>query len=273
MQNHPTTSKKEPKASSNNHLDANRRVLDILKSTRLTRYDNEFFVRANTQKNVSIDAAFLIAYNWKEITKMFLLTSISGLGFMAEKMCSQEDPEERTVHVLQTAFAILSDDLNNTYPTFKKVAPEGAKGAHYKWWEETILLPLKKLAKTKPMLAKGVQQLLTEMKNLSGKYMGTAVQLRIVETTALDIALAFLAVFSKVQYQGQKIFSDEDKLWITAHIEAETIHDQQVSNPLYGMTAIADSPEEQLEMFTLLKDYANAWNVALNEFSKFLEIP
>ncbi len=102
--------------------------------------------------------------------------------------------------------------------------------------------------------------------------MGVAVQLRVVETIAIDIALAFQSIFSKVKKDGQYVFDDKDRLWISTHIQAETIHNQQVSNEIYGMARVATTAEEQAEMLMLTRRYAKAWYQALNDFDTFLSL-
>lgn len=251
----------------------NKKIMNILRDEKLDKYNNDFFIQADLQEKISLDAAFNVAYNWAEITKNFLFTSIKGLGVMAEKMRHEGTPDDQALYVLQTAFGVISDDLNNVYPTFSKVAPKGPKGIHYRWWEESILVPLKKIVKKIPPLSAGAKLLIAEMNKLSANPFGVAVQLRVVETLALDITVAFLSVFSKVEHQGKKIFDDTSKLWITAHIEAETIHNQQVSNEIYGMAKIAFTRSEQDQMLSLVQNYASAWRFALKDFAKFLEIP
>lgn len=252
--------------------DLNGRLDTIIIDAGLSRNNNTFFLQADIQTDVSINAAFLIAHNWRHITKNFLFSSIKGLGFMAEHFCQQHQPNEQALVVLQTAFSVIADDLNNAFATFRKVAPKGPKGMHYRWWEETILNPLSSFSNKQPSLSKGTLLLTDKMHQLSFDPLGVAVQLRIVEAIALDICIAFLAIFSRVEKDGIPIFEDENsKVWITTHIQAETFHKQQVTNEISGMTRIARTQADQEKMLLLAEEYSKAWSQALNDFSDYLK--
>ena len=95
----------------------------------------------------------------------------------------------------------------------------------------------------------------------------------IVEAIALDITVAFKRIFSKVQVQGERLFSKPAQFaWMDSHIEAEVEHHKAVSHDDTGTTAIADTAAQQARMFNLTQTYAHHWNVALNEFADNLPI-
>ena len=250
-------------------------ITSLIRDARLNKDNNNFFARAAGQKNFDIDAVFNIAYNWREITKTFLFSTIKGLGCLAEKLRQDADPNPQLLSVLQTSFSIISDDIGNTHPIFNAYAPSGPTGIHYKWWEETILNPLNHHTKIKtPSLSPGTIILIQKMEEMTNNYLGVAVQLRVVEVIALDICIAFLAIFSQVIHQGERVFNDKnDMRWITTHIQAESIHHERVCNKISGMTKIAITPTEQQIILKLIQEYANAWAIALTDFAKFLETP
>jgi len=252
----------------------NKKISDIITECKLDKNQNDFFISANSCKHVDVDTAYKIAYNWREITKNFLFTGIKGLGAIIDEIQKQNSSDENTLFVLQTAFTIISDDLNNTHPVFKKVAPQGPNGIHYKWWEESMVLKMEKLTENKtPSLFPGTKTLLEKMDVLVVHPMGTAIQLRIVEAIAYNIASAFLDLFSKVECDGKLVFEKEsDKLWILTHIEAEIVHDQQVCSEISGMAKIASTPDAQKEMLEIAKKYCQAWAMALSDFAQVLKI-
>lgn len=248
-----------------------KKISSIICDHRLNKNNHDFYVKsANFQKN-NFNAAFNIAYNWREITKAFLFTTISGLGRLAEKIGIETHPSQPLLSAIQTSFQIISDDLGNNNVLFQG-APRGPRSIHYKWWEDTILTPLSKyIGNEHASLTEGTLCLIAKMKEINTNYLGVAVQLRIVEAIAEDICLAFLAIFSKVEFQGKKIFaSAKDLTWIHSHIKAETIHHEQVSNEYAGVMKIAESLEEKNTILSLTHEYAKAWSEALNHLADFL---
>jgi hypothetical protein len=249
----------------------NSQIKVIITDEKLDDANNVFFLNSRNCKNISLNSAVHIAYNWREITKTFLFTCIKGLNSLVDSITQKQNINDDSLQVLQTAVAIICDDLNNACSIFKKVAPKGPAGIHYRWWEDTILLPLMKLETEKPKLSYSTQQLLNKMQELSNIPMGVAVQLRVVEAIAIHIAKAFLQVFEKVIHNNELIFkSNDEMLWITTHIAAEALHDQQVCDEVSGMVKIVQTKEDEQQMFTVTQDYCAAWSAALNDFARFL---
>lgn len=234
--------------------------------------NNPFFLRAANVEKVDAFAAFKIAYNWREVTKSFLFNTIKGLGNLAEKVQQEKSPSIRLLSVLQTGFSIISDDLNNTHAILKVGAPIGPDGIHYKWWENSILSPIVQLIGFNELnLSSGTTKLLNEMDKLSTKYLGVSVQLRIVETIARDICRSFFLIYSNVEHQGVKIFKTKQELsWITSHITAEEIHQNQVCDSLTGMLSIVTTHDEMNEILLLIQEYSNAWKAIFEDFASYL---
>lgn len=255
-------------------VDIESAITGIINNSKLNMHNNVFFQKALYLKEVDIISVYKIAYNWREITKTFLFTTISGLGCLAERIGKENQPNPKLISILQTGFSIISDDLSNIHPAFHLDAPKGANGVHYKWWEDTILKPVAKYITNKEIaLSVGTEALLDKMNLFAKSFFGPAVQLRVVEAIALNICNAFFAIFKKVQYKGVGIFQSEtDLAWIGSHMKVEEIHCEQVSNTTFGMTGIATTIEEIDELLTLTEDYADAWAAVLNDFSDFIDV-
>lgn len=231
--------------------------------------NNSFFYLAKEKNKIKLSSAYKIAYNWREITKTFLFTSIRGLGFLAEKIGQEKYPIYQLLSVLQTSFQIISDDLGNNNKLFEST--HGTKSIHYIWWEETILKPLSLYtAKKNILLSNETSILIQKMNKTSSNYLGVCVQLRVVETIALQICLTFFHIFSRVEHHGIKIFQEKNLTWITSHIKAETIHRQKVCNNISGMSKIVLTFQEKEQIIKLIYEYCTAWSNAINSFSNYL---
>jgi hypothetical protein len=249
----------------------NRKINNILKQEKLDREQNAFFNYASQVREISLDNAIQIAFNWRSMTRQFLYTTIRGLHPLVDMVLGVNgEANDDFLKVLKTSFYVISDDLNSMHPIFKPVAPKGVGTIHYKWWEYSILNKLTALSNFTPTLHEGVQQLLNRMHEVSNSRFGTPVQLRIVEAIALDISLAFFSIFSKVKYDNKLIFKDEDLSWITSHIEAETIHNKQVCDETSGMAKIVSSTQDEEAMLDLIQIYAKSWAKALDTLAIFL---
>jgi hypothetical protein len=205
-----------------------------------------------------------------------LFTAIKGLGCLAEKIGKEATPSPKQLLVLQTCFGIISDDLSNTHTSFKKGAPLGPRGIHYKWWEDTILNPLRQEIGNIHIdnLSSGTSFLILQMQQLSTNYLGVAVQLRVVEAIALDICKAFLALFSNTQHQGRCFFNKQrDLIWITSHIEAEKLHHKQVCDEFSGVAGVASTLSEQNKLLDMIRQYADAWKTALDGLDNYIKKP
>lgn len=236
----------------------------------------EFSKTIRNKETISVESALIIAYNWRELTRTYLFTTIMGFGKLAENILEKNAYEEARVRVLQSSFSIIDDDLNNTDNLFSNIAPKGFKGVHYKWWEESILdklsasCPLEVQLKLK-IIGVSTRQLLKGMAELTKDYLGSAVQLRVVEAIARDIVLCFIKLFSKVQLKGQLVFSDKKELsWISSHIKAEIIHHRKVIDKGEGMIYVAQRIEEQEKFGRLIDWYTALWADVIKEFEEWI---
>lgn len=257
----------------------NEAISRIIKQAELTKETNNFFKAAKSIKKVDAYSASLIASNWREITRTFSFTTLVSMGKFSETMSSNRYPDKNLLKVLQTSMMVISDDFNNIFSVFQKIAPKGSAGIHYIWWEETILNPLKEACrydKESPLfdIFPKTQSLLDAMIELSKNPFGFALQLYIVETIALDIVLAFRPLFSAVEVNNKKVFPERsDMEWIYSHITAEVIHRRQVSDIETGMLIIATTLEEQKDLLRLAQWYTKRWAEVFDEFVDLLEHP
>lgn len=96
-------------------------------------------------------------------------------------------------------------------------------------------------------------------------------QLRVVEAIALDIAVGFRRLYSKVDVPGTRLFDGHDDLaWVDSHIKAETMHAAQVSDEDTGMTRLVADRERAEEFLTEVREYAAHWSRALETFAAAL---
>ncbi|MEU5217697.1 DUF6202 family protein [Streptomyces sp. NPDC020807] len=243
----------------------------VVKAAGLTRPDNRFFAAARVAEEVAATDALAIARQWEAMTKAFMFTTIAGLGAAARRFAGQAAPEREVLAAFQTAFRVIGDDLDNLAAEFGAVAPRGAAGIHYLWWNDTITAPLAELTgeRTPAEFPSGVAKLIAAMDDLADHRLGAAVQLRVVETIALDIAVAFRRMYAKVRTSdGGKFFAASDALvWIDAHIKAETSHAASVSDEETGMTALVESDADADELLVLATEYADRWADALDDFA------
>jgi hypothetical protein len=267
----------EPSPIQATSADLDRKIAALINCAGLSSSENRFFKAAKAVKTVDGRAALSIAHYWRETTKTFMFTTIAGIGGMARQAELDPSPPEHFLDVIQTAFRVIGDDLNNALPVFQAVAPAGAAGIHYVWWERSILQPIADCLGLGPSnahvaLPANVRALLDNMHRLSSNPLGTAVQLRVVEAIALDICIAFKRVFSRVATDGGRVFTTADQLaWMNSHIQAEVAHNQQVSDHDTGMTNLADTAAKQKEMLRLTAEYVRNWNAALEDFAAALE--
>ncbi|MFI9435621.1 MULTISPECIES: DUF6202 family protein [Streptosporangium] len=246
------------------------RVAEVVKAAGLVRPGNRFFAMAKAVDQVTAADALAVARQWEVMTKAFMFTTISGLGVAARHFASQKAPDREVLAAFQTAYRVIGDDLDNLAEDFSTVAPPGAAGIHYLWWADSIVKPLTGAVGEEAAgdFPKGVAKLLEAMEAMADHRLGAAVQLRVVEAIALDIAVAFRRVYGKVLVNGQKLFTAPDALtWIDAHIKAETSHAKSVSDEETGMTAMVESGADAEEFVLLATDYAAHWAGALDDFA------
>lgn len=251
------------------------KINTIILSSQLTKETNPFFLLASkyqrNNKEITIPVGFTIANHWEILTKTFMFTTFQSLSRLSEEMTTMDKIPDNLLMAFQTGIGVINDDLNNNHPAFHAVAPSGAKGIHYKWWHHDIVKPLKDLSPTTSCaIAPGTQALLAGMKELANNKLGFAIQLRVVEAIALDIAVSFRSIFENISQNNQSLFSRKELNWIIAHIKAEITHHQQVANDNDGIAFLATSAKDQLEFISTLQWYANLWTVALDDFNTFL---
>lgn len=255
------------------------RVEEQIDKAQLRRTDNPFFAAARNAGAVTPEAGLDIAVWWRAMTKGFMFTTLAGLGVIARSFAADRDPSRTLLGALQTVYRVIGDDLDNAAPEFSSVAPRGPAGIHYVWWDDTITAPLAARV-GEPERARAqelpgpVADLLANMDRLAVSPHGAAVQLRVVETIALDIAVAFRRMYGKVTAGGEKVFTEKEQFaWIDAHIKAETVHAAQVSDDETGMTTLVTDDAEAAEFLRLVEEYAGSFSRALKCFAQRLAEP
>ncbi|WP_393055553.1 DUF6202 family protein [Streptomyces sp. LN549] len=249
------------------------RVDKEIDRARLRRADNSFFGKARSVDSVTPQGALDIAVWWRVMTKSFMFSTLAGLGTMARTFSTREAPTRDLLGAFQTVYQVIGDDLDNAAPEFSAVAPTGPAGIHYIWWDDTIVAPLASrlgpaAQRSAEDLPGPVVDLLTNMERLADSPLGAAVQLRVVETIALDIAVGFRRMYSKVWVDGEKVFGETSQFaWIDAHIKAETVHAAQVSDEETGMTMMVTTEAEAAEFERLVAEYVDSWSGALECFA------
>lgn len=253
-------------------------VARLIEDAELVRPGNRFFALAQATQEVAPAAALEIALAWHEMTRAFMLTTIAGLGTLAAEIASGDDPSRGVLGAIQTAYMVIGDDMANLAPEFSAVSPKGADGIHYVWWADTIVAPLMdhlgaSSVVTTQGLPEGIRSLIDNMKRLGSHRVGAAVQLRVVEAIALDIAVAFRRIYSKTTIDGSRPFRDDGALdWIDSHIKAETSHAASVSDDETGMTLMVATDNDRAEFMQLAQEYTASWAVALTDFARVLAV-
>lgn len=248
------------------------RVSEAIAAAGLCRPDNRFFEHARSAEQVEPLAALRIARQWQSMTRAFMFTTVAGLGSLAVRFGTGAEPDREVLGAFQTAYKVIGDDMANFAPDFAAVSPRGVDGVHYLWWADSIVAPLVNAlgpADAEPAAdaSDGVAALIANMARLAEEPLGAAVQLRVVEAIALDIAVAFRRIFARVEVAGAALYREAGALdWIDAHIRAETSHAKSVSDDETGMTAMAATPEEREEFLRLALEYAANWARALGDF-------
>ncbi|MEV6409933.1 DUF6202 family protein [Kribbella sp. NPDC051718] len=256
--------------------DLEERVTQLIAAAGLARPDNRFFADAQSVQDVDPRAALRIAVAWQAMTRAFMFTTIASLGTLSARLATGDEPDREVLGAIQTAYSVIGDDMANVAPDFSAVAPAGAAGVHYVWWADTIVAPLAEHLGDEAVLAAaelgdGVTALIAGMQQLASAPLGGAVQLRVVEAIALDIAVAFRRIYSKVTLGETQPYRAPGALaWVDSHVKAEISHSKSVSDDETGMTAMAATKEEQEEFFLLAEEYTANWARALDEFDQAL---
>ena len=246
----------------------------LMEQAQLRDWGDPFFIRAKQKPTVSLEAAIKIASLWRDITKHYMYTLLISLGKLADNVSQLDLPPEYTICALQTGITIISDDLENAF-SLKEKAPARPDGMNPVWWEANIVRPLiaaspKKSLSTKITVAPKTQRLFQLMDELAKNPLGFAVQLHVVESLAVDMVLFLLALFAKIEVQGQKILNSSEVMnWIAAHIEDEAIEDQA---NLYEDTDIINimGVEDPQDLHLIAEEYVNCWREVLDELHGFL---
>lgn len=242
----------------------------------LRRADHAFFGGARAAATVSPRAALTLGVWWRSMTKSFMFSTIAGMGEMARVFSAQDAPTHDILGAFQTVYRVIGDDLDNAAPEFRAVAPRGPAGIHYVWWDDTIVAPLAARLGAEELraasrLPDAIGELLDNMDRLARSPLGAAIQLRVVETIALDIAVAFRRLYAKVSVDGERVFAETDQFaWIDSHIKAETVHAAQVSDDETGMTWVVTDTAQAAEFLTLVREYSENWSRALACFADCL---
>ncbi|MET7653908.1 DUF6202 family protein [Streptomyces sp. NPDC005486] len=251
----------------------------IIAEAGLGRADNRFFSHARGHETDDFRGALAVAHQWRAMTKQFMYTTLSSLGVIAHRLAGQESPSRDVLAAFQTIFRVVGDDLDNLAPVFGAVAPKGPDGAHYVWWEDAVIAPVAAHVDdagraAARQLPEDVVRLMATMERYAHSPLGAAVQLRVVETIALDIAVGFRRVYGKLETDGRRIFPEAaDLAWIDSHIKAETMHAAQVSDDETGMTTLLTTEDEAAAFTAMTREYAACWAGALNAFADSLGLP
>jgi hypothetical protein len=232
---------------------------------------NPFFQKEFLKK-IDLYSATNIAFNWSKITRTFLFTSIIGLGSFAKKIIGDNEPSEKLLSALQTYFSIISDDLNNTNIIFNHTAPLAYKGIHFKWWDDSILSPLKIIdPEITFQISNSTQKLIDKMNQLSNYHLGIALQLRVVEAIALDICRSFYMIFNEIRFKDRKIFNETDLAWITTHLRAEEYHHHQARDTISGIICNETSISDQKYFLGEAQEYIKLWSNVLIDFTNTIK--
>jgi hypothetical protein len=250
------------------------RVSDIITEAGLARPANKFFARARSIEQVVPSAALWIAVQWQTMTRTFMFTTVASLGVLAKRFSTGTEPDREVLGAYQTAYQVIGDDMANVAPEFGAVSPRGVDGVHYVWWADSIVAPLVQAIGPATSTADaddGVAGLIANMRALADEPLGAAVQLRVVETIALDIAVAFRRVYTKVDVTNGDLYCAPGALdWIDSHIKAETSHASSVSDGEAGMATMATTEAERAEFVRLASEYTVNWARALDDFDTAL---
>lgn len=252
------------------------RVDDQITAARLRPADHPFFAAAKRVAHVEPADALAIAVQFREMTKAFMFTTIAGLGTVARSFAKHPSPHRDVLAVFQTAYRVIGDDLDNIGPVFCTMGPKGPAGMHYVWWDESIVEPIAAhvdddARSRATVLPPPLLDLLTNMDRLATHPLGSAVQLRVVEAIARDVAIAFRRMLPKVRAGETAIFtSSKDLVWVDAHIRAEALHARQVSDHETGMVAVVTSGVEADEFVSLVDEYATNWSRCLAVYVEHL---
>ncbi|MQY12354.1 hypothetical protein SRB5_24870 [Streptomyces sp. RB5] len=264
--------------SSTARKELDERVESEIDKAELRRADNPFFGTARSVETVTPQAGLAVAQWWRTMTKSFMFTTLAGLGVTARALAARDAaPSRDLLSAFQTVYRVIGDDLDNAAPEFREVAPTGPAGIHYVWWEDTILGPLLEHVDAEgqqaaQVIPPAIGELLDNMDRLAVEPLGAAVQLRVVETIALDIAVGFRRMYGKVLADGEKVFSENEQFaWIDSHIKAETSHAAQVSDDETGMTTLVATEAEAAEFANLVAEYSRHWSAALTCFATALD--
>jgi len=251
------------------------KMLSLMERTRLRDEENPFFIRAKQTRTVSRETAIKIASHWRDITKQYMYTLLISLGKLADNVSQLDMSSEYVICALQAGITIISDDLDKAFFSLEETVPADPDGMNTFWWEDNILRPLIAASPNRRLsseitVAPKTQILLQLMDELAKNPLGFAVQLWVVESIAVEMVLFLLALFAKIEVQGQKVFKSSEVMdWIAAHIEDEAFEDRENVYEDTDMINIAGMGDRQ-DLFRLAEEYMNCWKEALDELHGFL---
>ena len=252
------------------------KISSLIENAHLTKGKNPFFIKAKQIPYISLESALNIAFNWREIMKQFMITVLMSMGELADKVNQLDFSPEYAISALKIGITVVSDGLNKVFSEREKEASKDPDGVNYIWWETSILSPLIAATKNKSFssemtISPKAHKLLKEMNKLAKHPLGFAVQLYVIEAISLDIILAFLPLFSRVEVNEQKIFKSSEIIsWMMAHLQDELIHIQQPTHDDNGMVNTMSTAKDQEDLFLLAHDYIQCWGEVLEELGELL---
>jgi hypothetical protein len=259
----------------NNTNDVEARANSAIEAAKLRRRDHPFLLAAQDAEAISLADALAMCCQFQAMTRMFMFTTISGLGVIARGLARGTQSDRDELAMFQTAYCVIGDDLANLAPAFGEVAPAGPAGIHYLWWQDSFREPIAACLTQQErdraaLIPPELGELLDNMDRLAVHPLGCAVQLRVVEAIAKDVAVALRRVLAKVTVGGRPLFSRADMTWLDAHIRAETMHAKQVSDEDSGMSLVVKSEAEGELFVELVAEYATNWSRALNVYTPYI---
>ena len=255
--------------------DVEARANSAIEAAKLRRRDHPFLLAAQNVEAISPADALAMCYQFQTMTRMFMFTTISGLGVIARGLARGTHSDRDELAMFQTAYCVIGDDLANLAPEFGDVAPAGAAGVHYLWWQDSIRDPIAACLTEEErdhaaVVPPELDELLDNMDRLAVHPLGPAVQLRVVEAIAKDVAVALRRVLVKVTIDGRPLFSRADMTWLDAHIRAETMHAKQVSDEDSGMSLVVKSEAEGELFVEMVAEYATNWSRSLDVYTPYI---
>src|ERR1700722_16963295 len=122
--------------------DVEARANSAIDDAKLRKHDHPFLVAAQNAEGISLADALAMCYQFQTMTRMFMFTTISGLGVIARGLARGTQSDRDELAMFQTAYCVIGDALANLAPEFGDVAPAGPAGIHYLWWQDSFREPI-----------------------------------------------------------------------------------------------------------------------------------